>query len=78
MKMKNLATKVIGLYKKLSYPFWILRPPIVIYSSCRFYPTCSDYAVEAFSRYGFSKGLIKSLHRILRCGPFTKGGVDMA
>ncbi|MCK4572291.1 MAG: membrane protein insertion efficiency factor YidD [Candidatus Stahlbacteria bacterium] len=43
---------------------------------CRYYPTCSSYAVNAFKRKGFFKGLILSIWRILRCNPFSPGGYD--
>ncbi len=46
------------------------------YSSCKFYPTCSTYALEAVEKYGALKGGILSLWRILRCNPFSKGGYD--
>ncbi|MBR5866544.1 MAG: membrane protein insertion efficiency factor YidD [Spirochaetaceae bacterium] len=43
---------------------------------CRFYPTCSAYAMEAIQKYGPFKGFIMSVRRILRCNPFSKGGYD--
>lgn len=43
---------------------------------CRFYPTCSNYAIEAVERFGVLKGGYLSLKRILRCNPLFKGGVD--
>lgn len=43
---------------------------------CRFIPSCSQYAVEAFSVHGVFKGLILTVWRILRCNPFCKGGYD--
>ncbi len=43
---------------------------------CRFYPTCSDYSIQAIDKYGIIKGGIKSAWRILRCNPFNKGGND--
>lgn len=46
------------------------------YSSCKYYPTCSAYALEAINKYGAWKGGILSLWRILRCNPFSKGGYD--
>ncbi len=46
------------------------------YSSCKFCPTCSAYALEAVEKYGAFKGGILSLKRILRCNPFSKGGYD--
>ncbi len=48
-----------------------LYPP-----SCRYYPTCSNYAIMAVEKHGVVKGLIKALWRILRCNPLSKGGVD--
>ncbi|MBE6904149.1 MAG: membrane protein insertion efficiency factor YidD [Ruminococcaceae bacterium] len=45
-------------------------------STCIFYPSCSQYAIEAFEKHGFFKGLVLSVWRILRCNPFNKGGVD--
>ena len=44
--------------------------------SCRFYPTCSEYAVQAITKYGALKGGAKATWRILRCNPFNKGGID--
>lgn len=43
---------------------------------CRFQPTCSQYAYEAVKKYGPLKGGFKSLWRVLRCNPFSKGGYD--
>ena len=43
---------------------------------CRYSPTCSAYALEAFQKYGFFKGFALSFWRLLRCNPFSKGGYD--
>jgi putative membrane protein insertion efficiency factor len=43
---------------------------------CRFYPTCSQYAAEAISRYGLLKGTFLSSKRLLKCHPFHPGGID--
>ncbi len=43
---------------------------------CRFEPTCSTYAIEAFQEHGFLRGLALSFYRILRCNPFCHGGWD--
>ncbi|WP_188204600.1 membrane protein insertion efficiency factor YidD [Desemzia incerta] len=45
-------------------------------SSCRYYPTCSHYAVEAIEIHGAVKGSLMATSRILRCHPFVKGGYD--
>ncbi|MGA7836399.1 MAG: membrane protein insertion efficiency factor YidD [Ignavibacteriaceae bacterium] len=66
--MWRIFVFLIKMYQKLISP---LFPP-----SCRFYPTCSEYAVQAFTKYGFFKGIVKSVWRILRCNPFNKGGYD--
>jgi uncharacterized protein len=66
--VKRVLIFLIKAYKKYISP---LLP-----RSCRFYPTCSEYALEAISKYGVLKGGIKSIYRILRCNPFNKGGYD--
>jgi len=43
---------------------------------CRYYPTCSRYALEALEKYGARKGSYLALRRLLRCHPFHKGGYD--
>jgi len=43
---------------------------------CRFYPSCSEYAIESVEKYGVLQGAVKGLWRILRCNPFSKGGPD--
>jgi len=66
--MKYIFIFFIRGYQKVISPMF---PP-----SCRFYPTCSEYAVQAFSKYGVIKGGAKASWRILRCNPFNKGGFD--
>ncbi|HEV09386.1 MAG: membrane protein insertion efficiency factor YidD [Sulfurihydrogenibium sp.] len=60
--------KLIKMYQKYVSP---LKQP-----SCRYYPSCSNYAILAIEKYGFLKGSIKAVWRVLRCNPFSKGGVD--
>ncbi|ORU90623.1 MAG: membrane protein insertion efficiency factor YidD [Cycloclasticus sp. symbiont of Poecilosclerida sp. M] len=45
-------------------------------SSCRFHPSCSSYALQAFQEYGLLKALQLTLYRLFRCHPFCDGGVD--
>ena len=55
------------------YRYW-LSP--FLPASCRFYPSCSAYALESYQRLGFWKGTYLSLRRILKCNPFHPGGID--
>ena len=66
--MKRLLLLVIRFYRSGISP---LLPP-----RCRYYPTCSAYAMEAIERYGARRGGWMALRRILRCHPFHKGGYD--
>lgn len=68
--MRNIFIYVIKVYQKIISPMFP--------SSCRFYPTCSNYAIDSFAKYGVFKGFAKSVWRILRCNPFNKGGYDPA
>jgi putative membrane protein insertion efficiency factor len=69
----------MGLFEKLLiivikfYQKWI--SPMKL-PTCRFYPTCSQYAIDAIIRYGSIKGTILAVKRILKCHPFHPGGYD--
>ena len=63
--MKTLMLLLIRFYRKCISPY---TP-----ASCRFTPTCSQYAYEAISKYGAAKGGLMALKRLLRCHPFYKG-----
>lgn len=43
---------------------------------CKYYPTCSNYALEAYQKFNFFKATILTIYRIIRCNPFSKGGYD--
>lgn len=45
-------------------------------NSCRFYPTCSNYCIEAFNKHGLFKGIYFGVKRILKCNPLFEGGID--
>jgi len=66
--MKSFALLIVRLYKRWVSPS---LPP-----SCRYVPTCSDYAMEAIERYGPLRGSWMAAGRLLRCHPFVKGGYD--
>lgn len=76
--MKKTIIKLIKFYKEAISPFWAGNPLGVFNSSCRFCPTCSDYAIDAVSKHGIRKGILKSVGRVLRCNPLFKSGVDEA
>lgn len=66
--MKQAAVILIRFYQKAVSPY---LPP-----SCRYYPTCSAYAIEAIEKYGFVGGTVLAVKRILRCHPLHAGGYD--
>lgn len=66
--MKKLIVALIRLYQRYISRF---TPP-----SCRFYPTCSQYSITAFERFGFWKGAFLTIRRIVKCHPFHPGGFD--
>ena len=65
---KKSAVFLIGVYSKFISPFF---PP-----SCRYVPTCSQYATIAIQRFGFLKGTWLALKRIVKCNPWHKCGYD--
>jgi putative membrane protein insertion efficiency factor len=66
--MKFLAIVLIRIYQGVHLAFFR--------SSCRFHPTCSEYALQAIEAHGAFKGMLLGTWRILRCQPFAKGGWD--
>jgi putative membrane protein insertion efficiency factor len=66
--LKKPFVLMIRCYQKFISP---LTPP-----SCRFYPTCSHYGIEAINRFGVIKGMRLTIVRILKCHPFHPGGLD--
>jgi len=66
--MRKVLQSPIHFYRKVISP---LKPP-----SCRFYPTCSMYALEAIEIHGAAKGSWLAAKRIARCHPFHPGGFD--
>ena len=45
-------------------------------ATCKYHPSCSQYAVDAFRRYGVARGAVLTVWRLLRCNPWSHGGVD--
>ncbi len=64
----------VGLVYVWRYSFGLLTPA----GSCKYHPSCSQYALDAFRTHGLFKGAILSGGRLLRCNPWSHGGVDYA
>ena len=65
--LTKISIKLIKLYQSI---------PGSWHNNCKYYPTCSNYAIEALNKYGFLKGWRKSIIRIIKCNPFSKGGYN--
>ena len=67
-EMREIIVGPIRLYQRFVSP--------MLPSSCRYWPTCSQYTVQAIMKHGVLKGGLMGAWRILRCNPWSKGGVD--
>lgn len=65
---RNLLIGALRAYQFVHTPFFR--------GSCRFYPTCSHYGIEALQTHGLFKGFYLTAFRVIRCNPFCKGGFD--
>ncbi len=68
LKPSFIAISLIRFYQLYISP--LHRP------SCRFYPSCSNYSIEAIKKFGLFQGGLMSLFRIIRCAPWSAGGYD--
>jgi putative membrane protein insertion efficiency factor len=66
--MRSAAIAAIRVYQRVLSP--MLGP------RCKYYPSCSEYAVQAIGRYGILRGAVLAAWRLLRCNPFSHGGYD--
>ena len=73
--MKTIIIKIIKGYQYVWSPDTGLfrRRSVLV---CRFYPTCSQYTIEAIEKHDIVKGLYKGFRRVLRCTPWQKGHID--
>lgn len=69
--IKPFIFKTIKFYQKYFSPDRITR------TTCRFYPSCSEYTCQAIEKYGLARGLGRGVWRIIRCNPWNPGGVDL-
>jgi len=66
--LRRLVVAPIRAYQRLCSP--------ALGQRCRYYPSCSSYAVQAVQNYGILRGLVLAVWRVLRCNPLSRGGVD--
>ncbi|MGE3919762.1 MAG: membrane protein insertion efficiency factor YidD [Gammaproteobacteria bacterium] len=66
--LKRVLILLIRAYQYLISP--------LLGECCRFYPSCSNYAIDAFERYGIITGFVLTMKRLARCHPYCKGGYD--
>jgi putative membrane protein insertion efficiency factor len=66
--MKRLLIALIKFYRNILSPFKL--------QTCRFYPSCSEYAAQSIEKHGVIAGSFKAAKRLLRCHPFSAGGYD--
>jgi uncharacterized protein len=66
--MRSAAIALLRVYQRTLSP--LLGP------RCKYYPSCSEYAVQAIGRYGILRGSVLATWRLLRCNPFSRGGYD--
>ena len=66
--MRTLVVAPIRIYQKLVSP--------LVGDRCKYYPTCSEYAAQAITRFGILRGLVLAGWRLLRCNPWSRGGFD--
>ncbi len=66
--MSRAVILLILFYQKCISPF--------LGAHCRFYPTCSEYALTVYREWGFLRGTVLTFKRLIKCGPWTSGGYD--
>jgi len=66
--LRTAATAPVRLYQRVISP--------VIPRRCKYHPSCSEYAVQSIQRFGILRGLVLAAWRLMRCNPWSHGGVD--
>ena len=67
-KLKRIIIYLIRKYQEI---------PFKSHYTCKYIPTCSNYAIMVYNDFGFFKGSFLTIKRILKCNPFSKGGIDL-
>ena len=68
--MKHILIFILRGYQKFISPYFAPR--------CKYYPTCSQYSIDAIRSFGSIRGIVMTAWRLIRCNPFSHGGVDYA
>lgn len=79
-KIKNILKITYRLPRKIACGLIVFYQKAIsprIGNHCKYYPTCSEYTRQAVDKYGIIKGSLLGIKRILKCNPFSKGGVDL-
>lgn len=66
--LKQFLIRLVKIYQLIVSPY--------LGKNCRYYPSCSEYMIEAINKYGVMRGLIRGFVRLIKCGPFCAGGHD--
>lgn len=74
--ISELIIDCIKTYQKTFSPDHGMFSSVFLNFRCRFYPSCSDYALDSIRQYGLLRGVVLFSFRILKCNPFNKGGYD--
>lgn len=75
--MKGIVLALIRFYQRTKFFHgYIFRALFMTDKVCRFIPTCSEYTYQAVEKYGSAKGLWLGFKRVIRCHPWSKGGID--
>lgn len=74
--MKKIALSAIRVYQKTLSPDHGVFRARFPYGYCKFYPSCSEYTYQSIEKFGLIKGIFKGAWRILRCNPWSRGGLD--
>lgn len=74
---RNTSILLIRIYQKVLSPDQGLPSHFFSIKFCKYHPTCSTYAIDSLKKYGFIKGWRKTIWRLLRCNPWSKGGIDL-
>ena len=75
--LKKFLILLINFYQKTLSPDTGMKKGQHPFGYCKYYPTCSEYMKQSLEKKGVLIGLIKGFYRILRCNPWSKGGVDL-